>query len=77
MACRVSAHPRVPWSCAAAPHFGFGVVAESPYAEAQGPWVLLDAVQFSVQAVFIECLNHFAAFGYCEQLDAHFACKCY
>lgn len=78
MACRVSAHPRVPgapWH----PHFGFVCShhAESPYAEAQGLWVLLDAVQFGIQSVFIECLKHFAAFGYCEQLDAHFACEGY
>lgn len=77
MACRVSAHPRAPGAlgtltsdaCAA-------IMPKTPTPKRRG-WVLLDAVQFSVQAFFIECLNYFAAFDYCEQLDAHFACERY
>lgn len=50
---------------------------ESPYAEAQGPWVLLDAVQFGVYAAFIERSLYFIKFIHHKQFGANFCPEVY
>jgi len=73
MACRVFGTP----ACAGgplAPSLRIRICChhtESPYAEAQGPLVLLDAVQSGVYAVFSERPLYFVGFIHREQFGAN------